>query len=321
MRQRLLTSIVTIATLSISTPVMAEYLDNCHKLAGMHVEWNDMKPAQAIEACRIAVAIDPEDGYMAFLHGRALNRNKDYAEALAAYQRAEELDEPDAITLIGYMYLFGEGVPKDYAKAWDRFRTATYLHSSLASVAIAYVYEHGLGVEKDPHRAGTLYTLAAKGGQRQAMINVGAMLWNGKVVPKDINMALQVYQMAADAGSGTAQLFLAHVYRDGSGVPADPHKAAYYYEKAIVTGSKAVADEISGDWDKWPVEVAQALQLRLKKSAQFEGDINGKLTQGTAAAINRIYGTAPIPPRKTKPKELVKPTDLGDWRKQMFSTD
>ncbi|MBX3597150.1 MAG: sel1 repeat family protein [Rhizobiaceae bacterium] len=313
---RVIGSTIAIAALLVASPTLADVRDDCHRMGGLHVEWEDLKPDQIIPACKAAVAAEPEDGYFSFLLGRALNRNNEFAEALAAYKRAEQLGNSEATTNIGYMYLFGEGVAKDPGQAWAHFRTALFGHSSTASVAIAYVYEHGLGRERDVARAGELYSLAAKNGQAQALVNLGDMLWHGRGVEKNVGFALTAYQAASDAGSAKAQLFLAKVYKDGNGVGADAHKAAFYFEKALISGSQAAADEINTNWSKWPVEVAKALQLRLKKSALYDGEIDGVLSQQTVSAISRIFNTAPIPPRVVSAKQQKphSPTDPGDLR-------
>ena len=109
-------------------------LDRCHALAAsptdparkaQGVPYNKIDGINASNACEIAVQKFPTDGQLWFQYGRALEKAKRINEAIIAYQRGSELENPGAMNNLGELYRDGKGFERDIFIAEILFQNAS----------------------------------------------------------------------------------------------------------------------------------------------------------------------------------------------------
>lgn len=101
---------------------------------------------------------------------------------------------PGSLTLLGWCYLYGEGVEKDYARAHRLLKQASDQGVATGSLLFGTLYEHGLGVQQDMSRAIALYEIAARTGHTDALLYLARIYRAGKGVTKDVRAAVRAYQ-------------------------------------------------------------------------------------------------------------------------------
>ena len=109
---------------------------------------------------------------------------------------------------------------------------------------LGYIYETGEGVPKDLVEAARWLRLAAKQGNAEAQFGLGLMYGTGKGVPKDVVEAARLFRLAAEQGNATAQLSLGFMYALGQGVPKDDVQAYAW----VNIGAAQIGDEESGNY-------------------------------------------------------------------------
>lgn len=92
----------------------------------------------------------------------------DYINAYAWLLRAAEQNHANALYNIGYMYLYGVGVPVNYIKAAEFFNKSKDNGFLPAWHILGIMYYDGAGVEKDIEKAKKYCQKAADGGYKPA---------------------------------------------------------------------------------------------------------------------------------------------------------
>ena len=94
----------------------------CHALAASPsdparkrpgVPYAKLDGAKAEVACKAAVAVAPKDGQLWFQYGRALEKVNNVPEAIKAYRKGSDLDNPGALNNLGELYRDGKGVARN----------------------------------------------------------------------------------------------------------------------------------------------------------------------------------------------------------------
>ena len=127
----------------------------------------------------------------------------DYETALEHYNKvAQEGTEQCYIAVamsgLGYIYAFSDGVEQDGTKAVEWYTKAADLDHTGAMYNLGTMYAYGIGVERDGTKAVEWYTKAADLGEKVAMNNIGYMYANGEGVEQDAEKAIEWYTKAAD---------------------------------------------------------------------------------------------------------------------------
>lgn len=151
---------------------------------------------------------------------------------LGADQDRNEHDPAKHATMMGDLYLYGEGVPVDYAAALEWYLKAAELGVPEAMNNAGYILEKGLTGRANRPKAFTLYLQAAEAGLPIAMNNVGWMYYNGLGVDASLEDALEWYHRGAEAGNQNAQANLGKMYLDGVGVEKDTEQARSLFLQA-----------------------------------------------------------------------------------------
>ena len=227
---------------------------------------------QALRACAIAVAENPDSPRLLFQLGRALTLSGRFEEAVGFYLRADAGGYLVASNSLGALYRRGRGAPRDTAKAVKYILSAAVrglpaARLALANLlrdgdgvpmsaelslywmqlaadagydpaidALANLYRSGIGVASNPLKAIELYERAAALENSNAMSNLGAMYIKGEGVPTDVALGIQWYERATDAGSAFAPYQLARIYRIGEFTPKNMRRARELLDLALERG-------------------------------------------------------------------------------------
>jgi TPR repeat protein len=135
----------------------------------------------ALAAALQARAADVEDCYGAGL------QPIEPAMAAAACRRLADQGDAHAQSVLGLLYVFGEGVPQDYAEAARWLRRAADRGNAKAQYHLGLLYEKGRGVPRDAVQALMWLDLAAAQGDSLAA-KYGDQL-AGKMTSPEINQA------------------------------------------------------------------------------------------------------------------------------------
>lgn len=168
--------------------------------------------------------------------------------AYAAYQRGYYLSafdlatklaasgERSAMTLLGELYLNGQGVPQDVKEAINWFQLAAAKGDPEAQFSLGLLYARGRGVEKDVEKAVELFTKAADSGQKNAQFNLAYMALQGQEVRRDVTRALDLFTKSANQGLPDSQYALATLYQSNLFPTPNLEQASYWMHKAAQNG-------------------------------------------------------------------------------------
>ena len=184
--------------------------------------------------------------------GMEYYRAKNYTQAASYLEKAANLGEFTSQSVLGSMYMKGEGVPQDYQKAKYWLEKSANQQFAPAQFGLGLMYYQGLGMAKDDKKAFFWVEKAATqgNGYEQARLKLGEMYLRGEGVSQDYQKASSLLEkIATDKNSLPdnaiqAMLDLSVMYMKGEGVQ-DHQKALLWAEKAADMGSP-VAKEVLG---------------------------------------------------------------------------
>jgi TPR repeat protein len=194
-----------------------------------------------------------------------------YHEAFPRFRQLAQSRNPEAMRLVGTMFLHGQGTEAHPDSGIYWIREAAYDGDLQGMMALASAYEHGQGVNHSPKRARSWYYKAAnkrsadamhrlgiihrdeknyetaltwfqnavKEGSLDARIDAGQMYEQGLGTARDLDAAFCLYHTAAEAGSRRGMLVMGRIYENGIGVRRNPDRAQEWYRKAEAAGLAA----------------------------------------------------------------------------------
>lgn len=169
----------------------------------------------------------------AYEHGEGVKLSLYHARQW--YNKAADLkDWPEAMRSLGALDLR----ERDYAQALAQFQRAVKAGSLEARVDAGHLYEQGQGTDPDPKVARCLYRTAAEAGSLRGMLVMGRSYRDGIGVSRDYDEAEEWYRKAADRGSPEAMHALGELYLNGLGVPRDTARATQWFRKAELAGQR-----------------------------------------------------------------------------------
>ena len=133
----------------------------------------------------------------------ALQRG-DYATALREFRLLAEQGDTIALSLLGYMYHTGQGVPQDNAQAAQWYRRAADQGDAGAQMILGHMYTQGWGVPQDDTVALKWFRLSADQGSHNGLGALGSMYFMGRGVPQDYVLAHMYFNLSAARG-GSAE--------------------------------------------------------------------------------------------------------------------
>ncbi len=163
--------------------------------------------------------------------------NKEYETII----RCAKKDVSKAMTMLGVLYVRGEGVPQDRKEAMHFYQKAANKGDSLAMIKIGDLY--ATGVPQDYNQAISWYKKVVDKNDANlsdAMYALSVTYGNKSLSSKDkindANSSIEWYQKAANNGHIRAMRILAQNYKTGYRFDIDYGKAMEWYQKAADLG-------------------------------------------------------------------------------------
>lgn len=193
--------------------------------------------------------------------------NQDFKKAFELATPLAEQDNAEAQTMLGIMYVNGQGVEANATKGLELItKAAKKGHEPAKKVAF------NLNIE-----------LANK-GDTAAMFNVGYMCFNGWGGTYESDVCLKWLENAGEMGHERSAKVLAKIYTEGMyGVTADTSKAAYWKEQGT-----AISAGIDGTWEGSVSVGGGAQPMTLSFTFKKEGEILTGTTVGYGGKSNPI---------------------------------
>ena len=210
------------------------------------VSLEKMNGAEALAACRAALAEKPDDARLRYQLARALDKTGAHAEKIEQLKKATEGGYSHALVNLGIAYEDGKGAAVDFEQARRFYEKALAAGISVAARNIGYLHEKGRGVKQDFGEARWWFEKAADGGSIRAMTLLGYYYEMGQGGARDYVKAFKLYQRAANAGDEIAMYNLAAAYQSGRGVRRDMREAMNWYEKSAAAGYQKAAKVLAG---------------------------------------------------------------------------
>lgn len=170
-------------------------------------------------------------GFM-YLDGEGVTQ--DLAQTEALWLKAAEQDFELAAYSLGSFYLHGYGGAPDYKKAVQWYEKAYDLGSVDAGYDLGVMYQNGIGVTKTPTLAQIWLKNAAERGNVNAKSALGAMYYNGDGVKVDYDKAYACLKDVEAYEHAESQYYLGNLYRIGLNAPKDENRARECYESAAM---------------------------------------------------------------------------------------
>lgn len=172
-----------------------------------------------------------------YIHLWGVGRPVDFAEAIRLSELAVKLGYADGMALRARMHLKGQGSPVNYQMAITLFEKAIALGNANAMSKRALMHASGQGGAINFAAAFMLYDKAIALGDANAMNNRAVMYSDGQGGPVDITAAVALYERAIALGNSSAMNNLAMLIAQGHMKPIDVSKEIALYEQAIALGN------------------------------------------------------------------------------------
>ena len=176
--------------------------------------------------------------------GKEAYRAKNYAAALREFLPLVEQAHPNAMSYLGLMYEFGQGVIKDHAKAVELHRRAAIGGVALSQFRLGRLFMKGLGIAFNPDMAIMWYREAAAQGHANSQYELGRENYFGGRLPLDQHKALDWFAKGAAQDHARSQYMVGRIYETGGPVRQDSMMAIEWYRKAAAHGVKKAADKL-----------------------------------------------------------------------------
>lgn len=145
-------------------------------------------------AYRDGIGVEKNAARAASVFQEACNRNPDPEDVNPEANRSR------ACSLLGALYLAGDGVAADLAKGRELSELGCERGDSFGCFNAAVVYTQGSGVPKDAAKAAVFLDKACQGGDGEGCHDLGAAYEKGTGVPRDRRRATDLYRKACDLG-------------------------------------------------------------------------------------------------------------------------
>lgn len=131
-------------------------------------------------------------------------KRRDFDTALRLATPLALNGDPTAETLLGDMFVNGQGVPQDFAEALRWYRKAADQGHAEGEFRVGAIYSDGLTVQQDQVEAVRWFRMAAVQGHPQAQLALGVKYELGQGVQQDYVAAHMWFALAAAQGNQLA---------------------------------------------------------------------------------------------------------------------
>ncbi len=146
---------------------------------------------------------------------------------------------------LGWMYYYGNGVPKDKVEALKWHGKAAEQGHAIAEHDLGWMPHNREGVPKNYVEAVKRHGTAEQ-GHADAQFRLGWMYAKGQGgLPQDHVEAVKWYRKAAEQGYATAQYWLGGMYFEGEGVPKNFIESYAWFLLAKANGAEEASQMIS----------------------------------------------------------------------------
>jgi TPR repeat protein len=171
-------------------------------------------------------------------YARGLGVKRDFQEAAKWYTKAALQGDELAEYSLGRAYAEGRGVDKDLRESTKWYRKAAEQNQPDALVVMGDMYLFGdRGSSMKYAEALKYYTNAVAHGQTICLNSLGICYENSPDISDNMGLALKCYRQAAAKNDGRAQANLGRFYQDGIGVQKDLVEAYKWFLLAQRNGA------------------------------------------------------------------------------------
>ena len=177
---------------------------------------------------------------------KKITKTSNINKAIECYEKAVELDNPDAINNLGIIYEDGERdcIEQNISKAIEFYERGYELNHSDSMFNLASIYEMGDGgTEKNILIAIEYYKKSVQLNHPFSINNLARIYHNGEegIVEKDLSKAIELYEKSIEFNNTDLMYNLALVYKIGDydkkvKIEIDLDKAAHYLLKSSLLG-------------------------------------------------------------------------------------
>ena len=227
----------------------------------------------AVEACRNALSLRPENAHIMVLLARSLAASGELEQALDLYHKSATLDDHRAIVSLGLLYETGSGVRKDIREAERLYERGARLGSPDAAINLAAMLLNGSASKRDPGKAETLLTWAMELGAPRAAYNLGVLKVKAS---SEGHQALDYFVEAGVNGFARGYLAAADLLDNGKIVATDHVLAAEYLLRAVAVDDGEAQLLLNARTPRrWSRDVIREMQLRLEEAGLYRAEIDG----------------------------------------------
>ena len=242
--------------------------------------------------------------------------NGEYERALPWFmKRSLQRANPDILTTLGEMYLYGQGVDKNPERALSYLIQAAKRKRHRAFFLLGFLLEEGIGCARNDETAVDWYRRAAEYQEINALNNLGMLYLAGRGVPEDPEKAHSLFVQAVLLDSAEAQANVGCLYHEGKGVPRDESAAFRLTRAAAEKGVASARTNLAlSYWYGYGVKPDEANALAIMTDVAESGfspaaailiDWYETGTDNTAsdpekAAYWRARAARPVPPAEVK---------------------
>lgn len=137
-------------------------------------------------------------------------------EAIKWLTRPVEDGLPQALKLMGDLYMIGLGTEKDSQKGFSLYKQSAEGGYALGQSKLGDCYKYGLGTEENIIAAAEWYSKAADQGDCEAMQELAELLLDGEGIERNEERGIELLKKAADTGNARSQWMLGGLLIDPS---------------------------------------------------------------------------------------------------------
>lgn len=214
-----------------------------------------------------------------------------------AMKRAQELDDPKSMTLLGELYSNALGIKRDDVSAAQWYKQAADRGDREAMFALGMMKIGGRPPPVNREEGARLLASSAKLGKPAAAYNLGLLYLEGQIFPQDLKRAAELFRQAADAGNPEAQYALATFYKEGRGVEKNLTEAARLLRAAAMVDNLDAEVEYAialFNGNGTPKDVPTALSLLNRAARQNSPIAQNRLARvlidGLGTPVDKVEG-------------------------------
>lgn len=176
--------------------------------------------------------------------GRCLEEtNASNEDILAAYRKAAEMGNAEAMCFLGDWCSYGEmGLPVDMNEAYSWWRKAAERGNSYAQNEVGICFDFGLGIKESKKEAVKWCKRAASKDYIPAVHVLGLCYYFGNGVRMNMKEALKCFKRAAKYDYAEAVWMIGNYYYD---IVHDEEEGIRYYKRAAELGCEKAAEILS----------------------------------------------------------------------------